>query len=201
MKKADKGVSSAIATVLMVAIVVVLSATVSVSFFDVAEDVNEPAPNVADTTGEFVPGSGGDEQVVRITHIAGDSIDIENIEIIVRASGPGDDLPTEARLVNLPGDNGKFYPALPNENIEGNDDLITQNSGLFGRPPDKIIIKEDSNVWSAGNTIQFAINSGGADFRDSAQGDPNEADELEVIIVHTPSNSILAEHTFTPQRS
>jgi hypothetical protein len=58
----------------------------------------------------------------------------------------------------------------------------------------KVIIADDGvNVWSAGDTIQFRINTGAADFSDGGN-----ADTLEVTIVHTPSNSILSEHTFTP---
>ena len=198
MKKADKGVSSAIATVLMVAIVVVLAATVSVSFFDVAEDVNEPAPNVADTTGEFrvtpPDETAGDNQIVQITHVAGDNVPVAEIEIIVRAFGP--ELNAELRLVNLPSEGDSLNDAT---NFRG-DDIVDEGSS----PQPKVVVEDtpaDNNQWEAGETVQFRITTGGADFRDSAQGDPNEADELEVIIVHTPSNSILAEHTFTPQRS
>jgi FlaG/FlaF family flagellin (archaellin) len=175
----------------MVAIVVLLAATVSVFFFDVTEDINEPPPNVADTTGEFVPGV--DEQVVRITHVAGDSVPVEEIEIIVRASGPGDDLPTEARLVDLPSDGFFGFSIDDDNNVEGNKNLI---SG--GPDAARIIVVDDTNTWSAGKTIEFEINVGGADFTDSAKGTDEEAEKLEVIIIHTPSNSILSEHTFSP---
>jgi flagellin-like protein len=53
MDRQNRAVSSVIATILMIAIVVTLAAAISVSFFDVADDLREPAPNVADTTGEF----------------------------------------------------------------------------------------------------------------------------------------------------
>jgi flagellin-like protein len=56
MYKQNRAATPVIATILMVAIVVVLAATISVLFLGVTEDVNEPAPNVADTTGEFEPG-------------------------------------------------------------------------------------------------------------------------------------------------
>jgi FlaG/FlaF family flagellin (archaellin) len=59
-----------IATILTVAIVVVLAAVASVSFIDVANNLREPAPNVADTTGDFELETDGyrTNQVVRITH-------------------------------------------------------------------------------------------------------------------------------------
>jgi FlaG/FlaF family flagellin (archaellin) len=182
----------------MIAIVVVLAATVSVFFFDVTEGINEPAPNVADTTGEFAVGSDGDEQVIRITHVAGDSVDISNVEIIIRISGP--DVNTEARLVDLPGD-GTFDRTLADKNIkkEDNINLINQVGDRFGGPyeGDQVIVVDDDNTWSAGDTIQFSLNGDEANFGESP--DPgDDADTLEIIIVHTPSNSVLSEHTFTP---
>ena len=191
MPTADKGVSSVISVILMVGIVVILSATVSVFVLDDTGKITEPAPNVAQSTGEFVAGSASDEQLVRITHSGGDSVAVEEIEIVVRASGTT--LDTEARLVDLPAE-GKN---IDKKNIQGNKDLITKNAGLFGNPPDKTIIEEDSNVWSATDTIQFRVNSGQADFSASTDDD-NYADNLEVVIVHTPTNAIIFEEKFTP---
>jgi len=172
----NRSVSPVISVILMIAIVVILTAVLSAFVLNSTESLDDPAPNVADTTGEFEPGA--DEQAVRITHVAGDNVNVENIEIIVRASGP--ELEAEARLVNLPGFDEEKDP----ENI----------ISFFSRE----VQGNDPNTWSAGDTIQFEINVGGADFRDSAQDDPEEADTLEGVIVHTPSNSILSEHTFTP---
>lgn len=193
MYQQDRAVTPVISTILMVAIVVVLAATISVFVFGVTEDVNQPAPNVADTTGEFrvTPPSetAGDRQIVRVTHVAGDGVPVEEIEIIVRASGPN--LDKESRLVELPSDDS----TLDQSNIEG-DDIIDE-----GGPGDQVIIEDlpaDNNIWEVGETIQFRITTGEADFRDSAQGDSNEADTLEVIIVHTPSDAIISEQTFTP---
>jgi flagellin-like protein len=193
MNRQDRAVAPVISTVLMVAIVVILAAVISTFALGFAENFSDPAPTVGDTTGEFVPGA--DEQIVRITHVAGDNVPVEEIEIIVRASGPGDDLPLEARLVDLPGDD----TTIDDKNLEGNTGLIDTSSAV------QIIQEEDSNIWQSGNTILFEINVGGggnvgADFRDPSElenGD-GEADELEVVIVHTPSNSILSEHAFTP---
>ena len=96
-------------------------------------------------------------------------------------------MPTEARLVDLPAE-GQFMT----DNIDGNVDLIDSRTSTAN------IIEEDSpNTWSAGKTIEFEINVD-ADFRDPPVDSDNEADTLEVVVVHTPSNSILSEHTFTP---
>jgi FlaG/FlaF family flagellin (archaellin) len=170
----------------MVAIVVILAATTSVYVLDLTGDLNDPAPNVAQTSSKFIPGE--DEQKVRVTHVAGDEINVENIEIVVRASGPGVD--AEARLVNLPSDD----TTLDGQNLKDPDGLISES----GDP--RVVVEDvpaDDNVWDAGETIIFAINVGGADFREPPEGDNPNADKLEVVIVHTPSNAIIVRKTFT----
>ena len=196
MNKQDRAVTPVISTILMVAIVVILAATVSVFFLDTVEDINEPAPNVADTTGDFEPESDGyrNNQIVRITHIAGEGVPVEELEIVVRASGPGVD--AEARLINLPADG----LTLDNKNFADGDPNNLIDNG--GSTQNNVIISDGIDVWSAGQTITFRINTGsisrgeGADFREDPNGP--EADRLEIIIVHTPSRSIISQNTFTP---
>jgi len=53
-----RGVSPVVSTILVVAIVVILAATISVAVFDTTENINEPAPNIAESSGEFVPQDG-----------------------------------------------------------------------------------------------------------------------------------------------
>ena len=194
MKQQDRAVSPVIAIILMVAVLIILAAAISVSFFGVTENINEPAPNVADTTGEFELETDAfqSNQIVRITHISGENVDVEEIEIIVRASGPS--LDTEARLIDLPAEDWSIDPS----NIQGNVELIDKTSRTPGgaKIQNKVIVSADSNVWSTGDTIQFRIRTGAADFREDE--DP-EADELEVIIVHTESNAIISENTFIPE--
>jgi len=186
----NRGVSSVIAVILMVAVVVILAATVSVFAFGFVADLNEPAPNVAEASGEFEPGSDSDQQIVRVTHVTGDSVEVTELEIIVRASGPS--LDTEARLVNLPADS-YFSNAIDSSNVQGDNIIDTSNSA-----PNQVIVPADSNTWSAGDTIQFRIKVGGADFREPPDRTGPAADKLEVIIVHTPSNAIIFEDAFTP---
>lgn len=192
MEQRDRAVTPVVSTILMVAIVIILAATTSVFFLDFAEDINEPAPNIGDTTGEFVidDPSAFDNQIVRITHVAGDSVPVEEIEIIVRASGSGSGLPTQTRLIELPSDD----TTLDQNNIQG-DDIIDEGGD------DRVVVEDvpaDNNIWEAGETIQFRIQTGGADFRIEEENTGPRADELEVIIVHTPSDAIISEHTFTP---
>ena len=176
MSRRNRAVTPVVSTILMVAVVVVLAATVSVFFLGVTEDINEPAPVVGQTSGEFEPGA--DAQRVRITHIAGESIPAEELEVVVRASGP--DVDAEARLVNLP----EFDEEKDPENIISSfNDEIESN---------------DPNTWGVGDTIQFEINVGGADFREPPVDSSNDADELTVLIVHTPSEAVIVRKTFTP---
>lgn len=190
MTQQDRAVTPVISTTLVVAIVIILASTVSVVFFDIAEDINEPAPNIADSTGEFEPQTDGfrTNQIVRITHVAGEDVAVEELEIVVRASGP--EVNTEARLVNLPADDDDF----DRENFDdGDPDNLIDDGSFISR--NSVIISDGIDVWSAGDTIQFRINTGTADFR---EGEDPEADKLEVILVHTPSNAIISKHTFRP---
>lgn len=180
----NRGVSPVISVVLMVAVTVMLAGTMSTFALGFTQNLNGPAPNVAQTSGEFVPGASA--QRVRITHEGGDSVAVEEIEIIVRASGPS--LDAEARLVDLPADD----TTIDAKNIEGTVGLIDKGTAV------QIIQEDDSNVWSAGDTIQFEINVGDADFREPPTGSNPDADELQVIIVHTSSNQIIFDETFRP---
>ena len=197
MNRQDRAVTPVIAIILMVAVLIVLAAAISVTFLGVTEDINEPAPNVADTTGEFELETDAfqSEQIVRITHIGGDRVAVEEIEIIVRASGQ--DVDTEVRLVDLPAEDWSINDS---NNMQGDEDLIDSRSRSPGGAmiQNQVIVSGDSNVWSATNTIQFRIKQTAADFRDPPVASNPEADELEVIIVHTPSNAVISEHTFTP---
>lgn len=180
----------------MVAIVVILAATISVFVLDLTENVNDPAPTVGQASGEFIPGA--NDQEVQVLHVAGDSVKVENIEIVVRASGPN--LNTKARLVNLPADGSE----LDSSNIEGDKSLISKGVGEAGpADPNQVIIEDyptDDNRWDAGETIQFEINVGGADFREPPNRTGPAASTLEVMIIYTDTESgaVLFEKTFRP---
>ncbi len=192
MTLSQRGVTSVIGVILLVAVVVIVSAVIGSLVLGFTTTLTEPAPNVVDTAGEFTVAPAGEtagsNQLVRITHRGGDPVPVEDIEIVIRASGPNNDLPAEARLVNLPAVSSE----LMNENLEDPNNIIDNGDST----KNNIIISSDSNVWSADKTIQFRINTGGADFR---EGKSPNADKLEVIIVHTPSNAVISEQMFIPQ--
>ncbi|ELZ42657.1 hypothetical protein C464_17417 [Halorubrum coriense DSM 10284] len=193
MNQQDRAVTPVISTIFMVAVVIVLAATTSMFLLGVTEDINEPAPNVADITGEFELETDAfqSNQIVRITHVAGDDVSVDEMEIVVRASGPG--VNTEVRLINLP---AKDW-SIDSSNMQGDKNLIdsTSRTPSGAKIQNQVIVSADSNVWSTGDTIQFRIKTGAADFRD---GETPDADKLKVIIVHTESNAIISESTFTP---
>lgn len=190
--KSDRAVAPVIGHILLVAVVVIIASTVAIYGFGFADDMPKLAPNVAQTSGEFIPGA--DDQEVRVTHLGGDSVRVENIEIIVRASGP--DLNTKERLVNLPADGSD----IDDDNLQEDNGIISKGYGDSGpADPNQVIIEEyptDDNNWDVSETIQFEINVGGADFRDPPNGP--DADQLEVTIIHTESNAILFEKVFRP---
>lgn len=179
----NRAVSPVITTILMVAIVVILAATTSVFVLGIGESVQDPGPNIAESSGEFVAGGDGDQQVVRITHVAGDTVNVENLEIKVSAP----DCNEQVRLVDFPGD-GYFSYTLADENIEGNDDFISQGFAAENQGP---IYVEEDNQWTAGETVSFRITVGECDFRKPG------IERLEVTVIHTESDKILIEERFS----
>lgn len=188
----DRAVSPVISTILLVAVVVVLAATISPFVLEVTENVQDPAPNVAQSSGEFVAGAGDADQVVRITHLAGDTIEAESIEIVLRAPEQNEQI----RLVDLPGD-GFFSFTPDDDNIQGstdladNTDVIDQGSGASDVNKGPIYTDADDQQWTAGETIAIELAVGGWDFRTS------NYNQLEVAVIHTDSESILIEKQFS----
>ena len=95
-----RGVSSVVAAILLVAVVVVLASTVSVVAFGFADDVARPGPVVGESTGTFVEQDGDTGGIVRLTHVAGDTIQVSDIEVAVDADCSG--TTRRGRLVGLP---------------------------------------------------------------------------------------------------
>jgi len=173
---ATRGVSSVIGTILVVALVVVLAGTVGAYALGVTDGVRDPAPNVAESEGQLV--AEGDEQIVVLTHVAGDRIEANEMEIVVDVDGAS--CTETSRLVNLPSD-GNLDP----DNIDGPD--IFDDQELAGAIEDGA--PDDDGVWSAGDTIEIRIVSGECAL--------SAGDAVTVRIVHVPTNSIVVETTLT----
>lgn len=183
----ERAVSPIISTILLVAVTVILAATISVLVLGLGEDVENPGPNIAESTGEFTAGATTEDQVVKITHVAGDSVTVQNMEILIRAP----DCNARATLVDLPGDGDNFRYTLADSNIEGDKDLIDQGPFAQQVNTGPIYADADDSKWDAGETIAIEIAVGGCDFRKETNT------ELDVLIRHTESNTVLIKQEFS----
>lgn len=175
-----RAVSSVVSVLLLVAVVVVLAATVSVFTLGIAE-TQSPGPVINQSSGEIIADRpGADDQKVRITHVAGDTVAVFALEIAVQACG------RSARLVNLPAPTTRavstrtFFP-LDEGNFEGNQPLLSE--GTVGQSWDSVVLHEDTtNRFRAGTTIAFRINNDACSL--------DTSDQVDVRVIHTPTNSI-----------
>ena len=177
----SRGVSSVISNVLLVAIVVVLAAVVSVFALGVTEETTEAGPAVGQSSGELIPQDGYDDGIIRITHIAGDTIQVANMEVIVDASNA---CGKQGRLVDLP------VPSSGNDidqsNIEGDDIFDQRAYGNDGVPGPNALHRSE---YAAGEEIAFRITGGTCSI--------NQGDKITVRVVHTPTNSVVIKETLT----
>ncbi|WP_082222473.1 type IV pilin [Halorubrum halophilum] len=176
----SRAVSSVIATVLMVAIVVILAATISVYGLGFADDITRPGPLVGQSSGELVSQDGNDGGIVRIRHIAGDTVQVRNMEIVVDAT---EACGKQSRLVGLPATSGN---SISDSNIEG-DDIFDEGSYNSDRTPDKNAIHRSE--YATGDEIAFRIPSTDCSI--------DRGEEIEVRVVHTPTNSVIITQTLT----
>ncbi|MFD1632951.1 type IV pilin [Haloplanus ruber] len=178
----ERASSSVIGNVLLIAIVVILAATVSVYVFGVTDRPSNPAPTVAQSSGEFVPQDGNQGGVVRITHRGGDTLRVADLEIVVDARAACGKV---GRLVNLPASGGD--PKPESEFVRG-DDVFDNSANSVSGP-----IGEDGRTvngrWSSGETATFRIASNGCPV--------TSGETITVRIVHTPTNSVVIKQTLT----
>lgn len=174
----DRGVAPVISTILLVAIAVILAATISVFVLDFGEQTTEAGPVVGESSGTFEAfQSGSDEQIVRIRHISGDSVPTEEMEVVVDAS---DACGKRARLVNLPLGSVGNDNKIDDGNVEGDDIFDTRNG----------IIQHgalNDETYDAGSVIRFRIKKGACEV--------DRDDTLVVRVVHTPTNAIVLKET------
>ncbi|GAA5431003.1 hypothetical protein Hjap01_00453 [Haloarcula japonica] len=160
----------------MLSITVLLAATVG-GFVLASGDLNQRTPTVARSTGDFVTGPSGGcgGNTVAIRHAGGDPVPADELAIAVTLPD------TDARIVDLP----VSGTALSASNIDDPDNVIYDYC-VGG------VIANGGQQWSAGRTITFQLNAGG--------GTVNPGDTIEVRVVHTPSNGVLAAVELTARR-
>jgi flagellin-like protein len=186
MESDNRGVSSAIATILMVAVVVILAATISVSVFVFGEDIRSPSPVVGQSTGDIDPNPGGSGGIITVTHMAGDPVEVKNIQILIDAT---DACNSKARVINLPADYS-FSQFDDDVHFRGDTDILNQEPAPTGKDWDGgVLLEENDNTFSAGDSFQLQL---------SAVDCPlNGGEQIEINIVHTPTDSIILSEELT----
>jgi flagellin-like protein len=176
----DRGSSSVVGVVLMVGVVVILAAVVSVTVLSFTSDLRQPGPTVAQSSGQLIADQpGSDDQIVRLTHEAGDPIPVDEIEIVAHACG------LRGRLVNLPASDGDPQPT---GNYVQGDDLFDNSANSVSGPigeNDKVV----DGRWTAGETAEFRIANGACSL--------DTGDTAVIRVVYTPTNSIVIEEELT----
>lgn len=162
----------------MVAVVVTLAATISMFALGFADDVNQSAPIVGQSSGELVPQDRDTGGTVKITHIAGDTLSASNLEIAVNAR---DACGKSGRLVNLPASGGDPVPT--SEYVHG-DDIFDNSYNSVGGP-----IGVAGGQWQAGETAIFRLAS--------SECELNSGESITVRVVHTPTNSVVINQILT----
>lgn len=176
----DRGLSSVVGTVALVAIVVALAAGVLAAGTAMSATSNPPPAatlEIADTRAAC-HGCGPADQVVRLSHHSGDTLVLSEIELLVSVPDR-----RRARLVDLP------LPTncLSDDHVEG-PDLFDGRCGRVGGALTAVGSVSDG-TWRAGQTARFRIQKGAVRL--------DSGDRLTVSIVHTPSGSTVAERTVT----
>lgn len=188
MTQQSRAVSPIISTVLMIAITVILAAVISVLVIDLGEEVQDPGPNIAQSSSEFIGDTtGGDDQIVQINHIAGDNVNVEEIEVAVRACGK------TGRLINLPADHQYTDYRANNFAAEKSDKSIFAEGSNFADWDAGVFDADTENTFRAGSAFQFRIvnspNRGGCRLE--------TGDEVTVRVIHNPTNSVIIKETLT----
>jgi flagellin-like protein len=184
----SRGASSVIGVILMVALVVILAAVISTFSFGFVDSLREPAPNIAKSSGAFVPQDGNDGGIVLLTHEAGDSVRIEHLEIAVQAECNGG--AKQGRIVNLPAGAGNAIRASDGQ-IEGDNIFDERSLNTI----DNVVPQVNNGgallktQYTAGSTILFRIPKNKCELTSGS--------EVTVRIIHTPSQSVIIEKRLT----
>jgi len=180
----DRAASPVVGVVVLVAMVLIVAATVGWAGLGFSEQLREPAPNVAESTGNLETQVGANDGIVRITHVAGESVNVENIEIVVDATSA---CGKRERLINLP-EKGTYSGRFDDSNVESewiNNSMIDGgfNANLG------VLDSRTSNTFDAGSSFEFRITGG------KCQLEPG--DTITVRVIHTLSESVVIEKELT----
>lgn len=184
MTRQSRAVTPVIGIILLVAITVILAATITVFVLGTGGDVQEPSPTIGQSSGELVEQSGSSGGTIKITHVAGSSVAVENMEVTVDAT---DACGAQERLINLPEDDSNNAGRFADSNVESGS---ISNSIISGQYMDLgVFDSQTSNQFVAGSYFQFRLTSGNCPLDDG--------DKITVRGVHLPSNSVVITETLT----
>ncbi len=182
---ADRGVSPAIAVLLMAAVTIIIAAVIGAFVLGIGGQTEEPAPVVtAELDREEVTGVGGitsGSERIELSHRAGDSVSLNEIRINTEARCFDNALLTadtkRGELINLPvgGTDG-----IQEENIQGEN--IFQEGGSGTEDP---LSGSTDTTWESGEALVYHINADKCDVPDTGT--------VTVQVIHEPSNSIIIE--------
>ena len=177
----NRGLTPVVGVLLLVALTLVLAATVSATVLRTTTELTEPAPTVAHASGEYERYQNGGgrytEQVIRITHLAGESVTVADIEIAIDASTA---CRKSGRLVNLPASGGDPRPT--DEYVRG-DDVFDNSYGSVTGP------LATGGEWTAGETGEFRLATSECRLEDG--------EGVTVRVVHVPTASVVIEESVT----
>lgn len=181
-RQANRGLSSVVGTAALVALVVVLATGVLAAGMAMAS-LGEPPPAAtieAEPTTAACAGCGPADQVVRLHHRNGDPLPMVDVALFV--SVPAHD---STRLVDLP----LSTNCIRDSHVEG-PDLFDGRCGRVGGSLTAVGSDADG-VWRAGETVRFRLQKGAVRLV--------PGDDVTVSVVHTPSDSVVAERTVRVQ--
>lgn len=177
-RPANRGLSSVVGTVTLVALVVLLATGVLAAGMAMAS-LSDPPPAAtieAEAATAACVGCGPADQVVRLSHRNGDPLPMADLEFVVAVPDRN-----PARLVDLP------LPTncLRDGHVEG-PDLFDGRCGRVGGSLTAVGSDADG-TWSAGEAVRFRLQ------KSAVRLSPD--DDVTVRIVHTPSDSVVTERT------
>lgn len=192
MSRDRRGVSPVISVILMAAVVVVLAATISVFVLGFGEQIQDPSPSVAQSSGEFVEQNGTSGAIVRIQHLAGDPVSVDNLEIAVDAT---DACGKRARIVNLPGPEPPrtattptYFPFDDNNFVRGAESFISEGT-VEQQWNAGVLHKETSSRFDAGSFFEFRIIS--------TKCAVTQGEQITVRVIHLPSDATIIKQELT----
>jgi FlaG/FlaF family flagellin (archaellin) len=176
-RPSTEAVSSDVGMILMVVIAVILTASVGAIVFDLGDRLDGPGSTAGVTTDADVSEGffSGDNYKISLTHVAGDTIDSEEAELIVRASAGT----VRVSFADFEGEARRFRKSSSK---------VTEVTGPGTPPGDDVIYTFSGNRMPAelgpGDSIEVVV-------RRDAIG---ENEDVEIVLVDTADEKVVSRH-------